>query len=99
MASVGFQRVGGLEGLKSSPPASLDEAQWASFFRLYRPMDDKDYPTVGMLIGSNVGGLWYWCLDQAIVQRVLSARSEAHARASTVFAGYLKLTPVLVMVP
>ena len=33
------------------------------------------------------------------MQRVLSARSEAHARASTVFAGYLKLTPVLVMVP
>jgi hypothetical protein len=33
------------------------------------------------------------------VQRVLSARSEAHARAATVFAGYLKLTPVLVMVP
>ena len=33
------------------------------------------------------------------MQRVLSARSEAHARAATVFAGYLKLTPVLVMVP
>ena len=52
-------------------------------------MDDPDFPFVGMVIGQNVGGLWYWCLDQAIVQRVLSARSEAHARASTVFAGYL----------
>ena len=61
-------------------------------------MDDPDFPFVGMVIGQNVGGLWYWACDQAIVQRVLSARSEAHARASTVFAGYLKLTPVLVMV-
>ena len=54
--------------------------------------------TLGMLLGTNVGGLWYWCLDQAIAQRVLAARDVHHARAATVFAGYLKLTPIFLMV-
>ena len=91
MASIGFQRVGGLEALKLSPPSNVSLAEWGHYFHLYRPLSDPSYPTLGMLLGTNVGGIWYWCLDQAIVQRVLSARSLQHARASTVFAGFLKM--------
>lgn len=81
---------GGAAGVVAVNCSALDEAvaraaahclshvEWRRFFRLYRPLDDPDFPFVGMIIGQNVGGLWYWCLDQAIVQRVLSARSEAH---------------------
>jgi len=36
-------------------------------------------------------GIWYWCTDQVIVQRVLSARDEGHAKAGTIFAGFLKI--------
>ena len=42
----------------------------------------REYPTLGLLIGLHVGSLWYWCLDQAIVQRVLSAKSIGHARGA-----------------
>lgn len=98
MAAVGFQRVGGLDALRLDPPSSLNRTGWQPFFHMYRPMDDPKYPTLGLLIGQNVGGLWYWCLDQAIVQRVLSAKSVEHARAATVFAGFLKITPVFIMV-
>ena len=98
MAGVGFGCVGGYFNLMSDPPPSVGLAEWRSYFRLYRPNEDPDYPTLGMLLGTNVGGLWYWCLDQAIVQRVLSARSLPHARASTIFAGFLKITPVFLMV-
>jgi SSS family solute:Na+ symporter len=39
-------------------------------------------------------GLWYWCTDQYIAQRVLTARNLKEARRGTLFAGYLKLAPV-----
>ena len=98
MASIGFQRVGGLQALRLSPPSNVSLTEWETYFHLYRPPMDPSYPTLGMLLGTNVGGIWYWCLDQALVQRVLSARSLQHARASTVFAGFLKITPVFIMV-
>ncbi|KAL1507346.1 hypothetical protein AB1Y20_008192 [Prymnesium parvum] len=98
MAFVAIAKVGGLHALRDEPPPGMSEAAWASFFRIYRPADDADFPTLGMLLGLNVGGLWYWCLDQAIVQRVLSARSVHHAKASTILAGFLKTTPVFLMV-
>ena len=98
MAAVGFGRVGGLSALEQDPPPNVNATEWSSYFHMYRPLDDPDYPTLGMLLGTNVGGLWYWCLDQAIVQRVLSSRSLGHARASTIFAGFLKVTPVFLMV-
>jgi len=33
-----------------------------------------------------------------IVQRVLSARDEGHAKAGTIFAGFLKILPVFMLV-
>ena len=98
MAVTAFAKAGGLDALRASPPAGVSDAEWSSFFRFYRPADDVDYPTAGMLLGLNVGGLWYWCMDQAIVQRVLSSRSVQHAKAATVLAGFLKITPVFLMV-
>lgn len=98
MAVVGLRRVGGWQALQASPPASLTPQAWSEFFRIYRPPDHANYPTLGLLLGSNVGGLWYRCLDQAIAQRVLSARSATHATTATVLAGYLKILPVFIMV-
>ncbi len=51
-----------------------------------------------MLLGYPVLGVWYWCSDQTIVQRVLGARSERDAQIGPIFAGFLKVLPVLVMV-
>ncbi|GAV02437.1 hypothetical protein RvY_13004-3 [Ramazzottius varieornatus] len=42
--------------------------------------------------------MWYWCADQVIVQRVLASKNYAHAKASCVVAGYLKLLPMFLMV-
>ena len=49
-----------------------------------------------MLLCSPIIGLWYWCTDQYIVQRVLSARGLKQARRGTIFAAYLKLAPVFI---
>jgi len=66
------------------------------FFNLWRPMADTDYPWTGMLFGAPILGVWYWCTDQYIVQRVLSSKDESNARKGALFAGYLKLLPVFI---
>ncbi len=66
------------------------------FFNLWRPMEDTDYPWTGMLFGAPILGVWYWCTDQYIVQRALSAKDVSNARKGALFAGYLKLLPVFI---
>ncbi len=55
-------------------------------------------PWYSLLLGYPVIGIWYWCADQTIVQRVLGARSLEDARRGPVFAGYIKILPVFIMV-
>ncbi|WP_339625681.1 sodium:solute symporter [uncultured Maribacter sp.] len=66
------------------------------FFNLWRPMADTEYPWTGMLFGAPILGVWYWCTDQYIVQRTLSAKDVNNARKGALFAGYLKLLPVFI---
>lgn len=51
-----------------------------------------------VFLGYPVLGIWYWCTDQTIVQRVLGARTEKDAQLGPLFAGLLKITPVFIMV-
>lgn len=67
-----------------------------NFFNLWRPSDDSSYPWTGMLFGAPILGVWYWCTDQFIVQRTLSAKNIENARRGTLFAGFLKLLPVFI---
>jgi SSS family solute:Na+ symporter len=55
-------------------------------------------PWYSIILGYPVIGLWYWCADQTIVQRVLGARSERDAQLGPIFAGFIKILPVFIMV-
>src|SRR5438067_9882986 len=57
-----------------------------------------NYPWPGMLLCAPIIGLWYWCTDQYIVQRALSAKNERTARRGSIFAAYLKLFPVFIFI-
>ena len=59
---------------------------------------NDNYPWIGMLFCAPVIGLWYWCTDQYIVQRVLSARDERDARRGSIAAAMLKLLPVFIFI-
>ena len=48
--------------------------------------------------GYPVIGLWYWCCDQVIVQRVLAAKDENHARIGPLFTGFIKILPMFIFV-
>jgi SSS family solute:Na+ symporter len=59
---------------------------------------NDNYPWIGMLFCAPIIGLWYWCTDQYIVQRALAARDEGTARRGSIFAAFLKLSPVFLFI-
>src|SRR4029079_15460044 len=63
-----------------------------------KPMSHPDFPWTGVVFGAPILGVWYWCTDQHIVQRVLAAKTETDARRGTILAGYLKILPVFIFV-
>ena len=87
---IALDKVGGWESLKL--------AVQASDFDLVRPASDKEMPWVGLVLGVPILGIWYWCTDQVIVQRVLGAKSIHDARMGCVFASLLKILPVFLFV-
>ncbi|MCF7974503.1 MAG: sodium:solute symporter [Phycisphaerae bacterium] len=56
------------------------------------------YPWLSMIFCAPVIGLWYWCTDQYIVQRMLGAPNEQQARRGCIFASWLKLLPVFIFI-
>ncbi|XP_034549510.1 sodium/myo-inositol cotransporter [Notolabrus celidotus] len=59
---------------------------------------DEDIPWPGFILGQTPSSIWYWCADQVIVQRVLAAKNIAHAKGSTLMAGFLKVLPMFLIV-
>ena len=50
-------------------------------------------PWYAFVLGYPVLSFWFWCSDQTIVQRVLSARDLRQGQAGTLFCGFLKILP------
>jgi solute:Na+ symporter, SSS family len=90
LTAIGLAEVGGFAGLRAALPAD--------YFHMMKPVDDPEFPWTGIFFGAPILGIWYWCTDQVIVQRVLSAKDEGHAKAGTIFAGFLKVLPVFLLV-
>jgi SSS family solute:Na+ symporter len=66
---------------------------------MLRPAGDKSgMPWYAVFLGYPVLGIWYWCADQTIVQRVLGAKDEDHARVGPLFCGFIKILPVFIFV-
>lgn len=83
-------KAGGLGHLFSDLPVS--------YFNLWKSASHPDFPWTGILFGAPILGIWYWCTDQMIVQRTLAARNLDQAHKATIFAGFLKLLPVFILV-
>ncbi|GAA3989136.1 sodium:solute symporter [Mucilaginibacter dorajii] len=66
---------------------------------MLRPHGDASgMPWYAVFLGYPVLGIWYWCADQTIVQRVLGAKDENHARVGPLFCGFIKILPVFIFV-
>jgi SSS family solute:Na+ symporter len=89
---IGLHEVGGISRLVEQVPAS--------YWQLFQSGDGAEYPWYAMLLGYPVAGIWFWCADQTIVQRVLGAKDMRHGQLGVVFAAFLKiLTPFLFLLP
>jgi len=89
---IGLNHVGGWGELK----AALDPG----YFNMWRPASDPEFPWPSLFITSTIVGIWYWCTDQYIVQRALTAKNLKEGRRGTIWGGFLKLLPVfLFLIP
>ena len=101
---VGLNQIGGLDALRAANADTislwrpLHQAAGTSWVPsdLSFLFDSSETPWLGVVLASPIIGLWYWCTDQYIVQRVLTARNLPQARRGTIWAGYLKLFPVFI---
>ncbi|NLF69716.1 MAG: sodium/solute symporter [Candidatus Anammoximicrobium sp.] len=111
ITAVGYYHVGGWSELAhtlATCPHPLAEAadpkiccNWSTenFLSILRSAGDPSkQPWYGILLGYPVIGIWYWCCDQTIVQRVLAARDEKQARLGPLFCSFLKILPVFFFV-
>jgi SSS family solute:Na+ symporter len=87
---VGLSQAGGLGALIDTIPKD----HWS----MLKPVSHPDYPWLGMIFGLPILGIWYWCTDQYIVQRALGAKNIDHARGGAIFAAFLKLLPMFLLV-
>lgn len=89
---IGLDHVGGW--------ASMKETVTPSYLNMWRPASDPDFPWPSLFITSTIVGVWYWCTDQYIVQRTLTAKNLKEGRRGTIFGALLKLLPVfLFLIP
>uniref|UniRef100_A0A452RS39 Sodium/glucose cotransporter 1 n=1 Tax=Ursus americanus TaxID=9643 RepID=A0A452RS39_URSAM len=70
----------------------------ADSFHIFRDPIKGDLPWPGLIFGLSILALWYWCTDQVIVQRCLSAKNMSHVKAGCILCGYMKLLPMFLMV-
>lgn len=88
---IGLNQAGGFSGMAESvEPGMLTMLRSAEEY--------PELPWYAVFLGYPVIGLWYWCADQTIVQRVLGAKNENHARVGPLFAGFIKILPVFIFV-
>ena len=87
---LGDQGIHSIEELKAVlRPGQLDILQSGK---------DSILPWYAILLGYPVLGIYYWCADQTIVQKVLGAKTMSDAQNGPLFAGFLKILPVFIMV-
>uniref|UniRef100_K7G1G8 Sodium/mannose cotransporter SLC5A10 n=1 Tax=Pelodiscus sinensis TaxID=13735 RepID=K7G1G8_PELSI len=109
LAVRAFNHIGGYQNLeeaylKAVPakiiPNMTCHLPRADAMHLFRDPVSGDLPWPGMTFGLSVLATWYWCTDQVIVQRSLSAKNLSHAKAGSILASYLKMLPLgLIIMP
>ncbi|XP_054995640.1 sodium/glucose cotransporter 4-like [Sorex araneus] len=104
---LGFQEVGWYPGLEQrysqaipnvTVPNTTCHLPRPDAFHIFRDPVTGDIPWPGLIFGLSVLATWYWCTDQVIVQRSLSAKNLSHAKGGSVLAGYLKMLPMFFIV-
>ncbi|XP_016105279.1 sodium/glucose cotransporter 5 [Sinocyclocheilus grahami] len=102
-----FNKIGGYSNLESAYlkavpskiiPNTTCHLPRPDAMHLFRDPVHGDLPWPGMTLGLTILATWYWCTDQVIVQRSLSAKNLSHAKGASIFASYLKMLPMIFII-
>ena len=91
VSALAFGQIGGSWEAVTSvvPPEDLS---------VIRPASDPTMPWPGLLTGVFLLGFYFWATNQFMVQRTLGARNLDEGRWGAIFAGFLKLPIIFIMV-
>jgi len=68
--------------------------------RIFQPVTHTLIPWTALAFGWVSVGIWYNCINQFMIQRVLAAKDDWHARMGIVFAGFIKIfLPLITIIP
>jgi len=70
----------------------------SSYWNLFQPLSDPDYPWLPIILGYPVMGIWFWCTDQSMVQPVLAARNLSEGQKGANLCGWLKILDVAIYI-
>ncbi|XP_053550305.1 sodium/glucose cotransporter 5 [Bombina bombina] len=102
-----FNEIGGYQNLEAAYAKAIPSRIVANTtchyprpdaMHLFRDPVSGDLPWTGMTFGLTILAAWYWCTDQVIVQRTLSAKNLSHAKAGSILASYLKMLPMIFII-
>ena len=93
--ALAYTKVGGWHGMTDQLHAS---GEMVKLTMLRSSAEEPGLPWYAVLLGYPALSIWYWCADQTIVQRVLGAKDENHARTGPLFCGLIKVFPVFVFI-
>lgn len=65
---------------------------------VFRPIDDEDYPWIGVVFSLPITCVWYWCATQENVQKILSSKSVNNNRVAGIFSATVRILPFFCMI-
>ncbi|TWF32811.1 SSS family solute:Na+ symporter [Chitinophaga polysaccharea] len=80
---LALKKIGGIQAFTKGAPAD--------YWKLFRPASDPQYSWIAILLGYPVVGIYYWCTDQTIVQKVLAAKDVREGQYGAIFISFLKI--------
>ncbi len=85
-------KVGGISEIVHSTPVS--------YWKMFQPLSDPNFPWLAIVIGYPIMGVWFWCTDQSMVQSVLGSKNLKNGQMGANFVAWLKLIDIpLFMIP
>lgn len=90
VSMLAYRKIDGWEAVTAVTPENM--------LSLIQPADDTTLPWTGLVLGVPILGFYFWCTNQFMAQRILSAKNIQHGRYGTLLAALLKLPVLFIMV-
>ncbi|GAB3346973.1 sodium:solute symporter [Arachidicoccus ginsenosidivorans] len=87
---LGLREIGGVKSFVKAVPDN--------YWKLFRPASDPEYSWIAIVLGYPVVGIYYWCADQTIVQKVLAAKNIKQGQYGALFLAFLKIIMPLIFI-